>query len=1331
MLVSDSRGQAPFKELNINNGLPHTDAMCTVQDNKGFLWFATLDGLCRYDGVDMVIYRNDHADSTSLSSNRISGLEYDAERVGLWVATQSGGLNFLDLVTGRFVRLRILNGSQQVNEIVKVKLANKRDLWVSTPEGAYKAVLTSPINTTLKFVKYPMPQQGGVNYISVDSRGGVWAGTPAGLFYKTPKGAKFSVVDAAAPTDINAIIQQDEDQLVIGSSHGLYALNLQTLHLKKLNDLRVSSLLKDTDKIWAGTFEDGLFLLNGAGQVSYKYSFGSSFDEKQGTIRYLFKDKQASIFVSTIGDGIKVISPHSNSFKSFPYNVSATDFARVKRPICFYTDDKRYVLLGLHGSQFSIFDRSKNKFVFIKSSLEGAGAELNYDVSALYKSPDKTLWVGTVSGLAYAENFEYEQAISKPPKLRPLTNFEQSYRINRIIADSQGRIWVATQRGLFCYNSSRQLIFDSNTANKGRSCLSNATVNGILIKEDPKSRSTVLWLGTKQGLSRVVLDKRTLRLSSASHYLAGSNAQNLYSNWISLLHEDPKGNIWAGTIGGGLSKLASYTASAATFSTITTTEGLPTNDVETLLEDSEGSFWIGGIGLTKYDPAKGSFRYFDASDGLQSNAIKIWSAFKTSYGEMIFGGINGFNIFYPQNIDPKISISRPVLTKLIINNIVVKAGSKIEGEQILGKTLEYTSQITLNHKIKNFGLEFASVHSHDFSKIVYKYRLKGFDKSWSYTNSRKRFVNYTGLPSGNYTFELYASGGNGNWGTSLTTLQIEILPPFWNSKYGYAFYALIILGGLFTQRSYALMRISQKHKRELELAKQEQEIRQYEDKMQFFTNVSHELRTPLTLISTPIEQIINDGDAPPPVLHSLNIAHANANRLKKLIDQILDIRKLEIGKLELNSTAVALDDFLNTVFLQFKDIALRSDLTIELQSVTDLLIEIDAFKLEQVLGNLLSNAVKFTPTGGNISLKAAEHEGIVVIEVSNTGSYLSPEEASRVFEPFYQAQQPAAANGTGLGLTISRSLVELHGGTIEVQSIPSSQRQAAITTFRICLPLSTINLPLPLSQRQYLQTEAEEVNLQSIAVIDDNAELRQMLVQEFAKDYKVYQAADGKEGLKIVRKVKPLLVITDVMMPELDGIQLCKLLKGDLATSHIPVLMLTAKGTEQSRLQGLEAQADDYISKPFSLKELRVKVKNTIQQRENYRTKVSNEAALQPATLSFDSRDQKLLKDVISAIEQNMENADFSVEELCQTVAMSRPGLYRKIKELTGMSIQLFILDLRLKRAAQLLLTKGFSVSEVMYKTGFVSPSYFNKAFKNKFGHNPKAYAGNSTAPIN
>ncbi|MEJ7769142.1 MAG: two-component regulator propeller domain-containing protein, partial [Chitinophagaceae bacterium] len=723
--------QTVFKEFNINNGLPHTDAYCTVQDSKGFLWFATLDGLCRYDGFDMIVYRNDHSDPFSLTNNRIIALEYDKLRNGLWIGTQGGGLNYMDLVSGKFYQVDLKNNGHRVKEVLVIKIIEGQTLLVGTNEGLYEGVINNikPYTPTLK-----KSSVGGgiVESIFNDKNNGVWVGTLTSLYYKPIGSQIFSPIFTNVLQDVNSLVTYDSRNMLAGSPNGLFIVNFENFTVRKLNDLKATSLYVDNAaSIWVGTLASGLFNCNGEGSIVDNFSFDPSSTNFR--IKNIFKDRSSSLFISTQGEGIKIFNENNYTFKSYPKNVAAAAYSELKRPLCFYADDDSTVLIGTRRSGLAVYERytDRLKFYNVRSTITDQVTRSN--ITAVFKDSNKNLWIGDGKGIVMLDGKYVESKAFHSYLFKPLSGFPLPLRVNKILQDKKERVWVVTSRGLFCYDKNSKLVLNSNQLLKNYKSIQSDYLNDIILNEEDNGLSLVLWVASKSGIWRVKLNNTDFTLLDFKKFTAGAAENQLYANWISLLHQDRDQNIWAGTIGGGLSLMVPEKNGNYSFRTITTKNGLLTNDIETLLEDSQGNFWIGSIGLTKYNSKNRTFTYYDDNDGLQSNAFKVWAAFKREGGEMFFGGINGFNIFYPQSIGKKSEVYSPQLTNLVINNINVRPGIPIEGNVILKQSLPYTPEITLNHKIGSFGVEFASIHSHDFQKIVYRYMLKGYDKEWIYT----------------------------------------------------------------------------------------------------------------------------------------------------------------------------------------------------------------------------------------------------------------------------------------------------------------------------------------------------------------------------------------------------------------------------------------------------------------------------------------------------------------------------------------------------------------------------------------------------------------------
>ena len=593
-----------YKEFTINNGLPHTDALCTVQDNNGFLWFATLDGLCRYGGINMIVYRNDHSDTNSISNNRINTIELDNYRNGLWIGTQGGGLNFFDLVSGKFHRIKISSDDQPIKEVISIKITENNTLWVSKQNGLFVAAIDKQIPYTTKFIKIPIGKNAIVQSIYQDKNKGIWLGTLSELYYK-PLGKKsFVPIHTDKIKGIYSVIRYNDTHILAGTSNGLFMLNIEDFGFKKLNDLKVTSLLVDKSaNIWAGTLSEGLFVCNNDGTIQQSYPSGSAADHKN-IVKNIFKDRSSSIFVSTLGGGIKVINENNFTFKSYPQDVTEEALSHLKRPLCFFADDHSTLYIGTRRKGLAIYDRVTNSVKFYNVGENIPGLINGSSVTAIFKDNDKNLWVGDGKGLYILEPKYLINSSFNSKSFKHLTNPYLSFRVNKIVQDKRERIWVVTSKGLFCYNKNGQLVFTTNYLSKEYSSLNTDFLTDIILREEDNGNVQVIWLATKSGISVLKIKNADFTVTNLKKFTAGPGNDKLFSNWISLLHEDQDHNIWAGTIGGGLSRIVPGRNENFTFQTITTKDGLLTNDIETLQEDFEGNFWIGSIGLTKYNPKK-------------------------------------------------------------------------------------------------------------------------------------------------------------------------------------------------------------------------------------------------------------------------------------------------------------------------------------------------------------------------------------------------------------------------------------------------------------------------------------------------------------------------------------------------------------------------------------------------------------------------------------------------------------------------------------------------------------------------------------------------------
>ncbi|MFQ5797448.1 MAG: ATP-binding protein, partial [Bacteroidota bacterium] len=779
----------------------------------------------------------------------------------------------------------------------------------------------------------------------------------------------------------------------------------------------------------------------------------------------------------------------------------------------------------------------------------------------------------------------------------------------------------------------------------------------------------------------------------------------------------------------------------------------------------------------------GSFKNYYVQDGLQSNEFNLGAYHKSRSGEMFFGGINGFNSFYPDSIKDNPHIPPLVITGFQIFNESVKISP--QGETPLQKHISVTDEIVLSHKDNVFSFEFAALDYNAPEKNQNAYMMEGFDEDWIYSGTR-RFATYTNLDPGEYVFRVRGSNNDGIWNEEGTSVRIIITPPWWQTWWAYTVYVILIVAVLYGIRRFEVNRERLAHDLKLQRFEAEK-LREFDQmKSRFFANISHEFRTPLTLILGPLKKLTS-GDSQGDAKEQFRMMLRNGQRLLRLINQLLDFSKLEAGRMSLQARPENIVRLLKSIVSQFASLAERERITLRFVAPHQMItVYLDRDKLEKIMYNLLSNAVKFTPKGGKVSVsvdrspltkvtkggKEGEVE-FVEITVADTGIGIPPDCIDKIFDRFYQVDSthrrepapldksspteralfdkayPTGQEGTGIGLALTKELVELHSGEIHVCSQPGRG-----STFIVRLPLGKEQLKkaeiaaetpeaevvkdsvdydlIPIEEyetpdAESYHTKEEETPSDDrapiVLVVEDSHDMRGFIREILGKAYRVREAGDGVEGFERAVEIIPDLIISDVMMPRMDGFELCHKLKTDERTSHIPVILLTARASGESKVKGLETGADDYLTKPFDARELQIRVKNLIEERRKLRERFSREVTLQPRDIAVSSMDEQFLKRVMDVIEQRMSDPDFSTDTFTKKVGMSRMQLHRKLRALTDHSTGEFIRTMRLKRAAQLLKQHSGTVSEIAYEVGFNNLSYFARCFRDLFGQLPSDYA--------
>lgn len=915
-----------------------------------------------------------------------------------------------------------------------------------------------------------------------------------------------------------------------------------------------------------------------------------------------------------------------------------------------------------------------------------------------------------------------------------------------MINDRKGNVWIGTY-GLFGLyilkqeGGSKRLINFPGSDQPGK--LSSSNIRSIL--EDSYGN---IWIGTDQGLNLVTPEEQAKEDPFFRVFKReAGNPGSISHNYILPIFQAKDGTIWVGTMGGGLNKMNYHSnPDSISFSAYTTANGLPNNSIKGILEDDYGSLWISSNkGLTRFDVKNDIFADFNISDGIQDYEFGELAACKRKSGELIFGGVNGINVYNPIEILNDMVAPKVALTDFQVLNQSVKAGEKVRGRVILEEGINHVAKVKLKYAENSFAIYFSSLHFSSPANNKFKYMLKGFDADWIHTGADKRFAKYTNLSPGKYTFMVLSSNNDGVWSNDPKVLEIMVVSPWWMSDLAMVVYVLLLIAMIWFFQRYSLIRIRQKNELLMEHFEREKIEELSQMKLRFFTNISHEFRTPLTLIIGPLDKLMKNWGAlsEQQILKNFSVMRRNAAVLMNLINQLIDFRKLEQGKMKVNASYGDFIPFSRDVFNSFSELAANKSIEYVFTArKEELKVWFDVNILERVMYNLLSNAFKFTSENGRIEVIVDQEQDHILLQVIDNGIGIPQEMQEHIFERFYQAKRiNSSEKSTGIGLSFIKGLVELHKGDIHFESEENNG-----STFTVTLPKGNahltpdqMNSPLKDSDKavsiQQVEVDAIPVKVSdngteevheggkaTILVIEDNFELAEFLSNNLSEKYNVHTAENGEIGLEMVYKLDPDVIVSDVMMPVKSGFEVCKAIKEDENFCHKIVIMLTAKTAEESKIEGYTAGADAYISKPFSLEILETRIANLLQSRAMLKEKFKSTLSVNPSEVTTTSIDEKFLKRVLTIVEQNISNSEFTVEQLASDFGTSKFNLNKKLKDLTGNTANSFIREIRLKRAAQLLSTGRYSVTDVTYEVGFSDLKYFRNCFKKAFNSSPSEF---------
>ena len=1339
-----AQGTLIFKHINVDNGLPHNTVLSVLQDRKGYIWAATFDGLSKFNGLEFKVYKNETNNNKSISSNKINKLFEDANGK-LWVGTIDG-LNLFDPDAENFTRFKLSNSN--TNRVVLSIAQDKRGvLWAGTDKGLF--CIRPPQKGAKQYTtsKSALCGDNKITYLYVDADQNLWMGAGQTLaIYNIPK-ATFLPLPASIKANKNLtnsvirdIIQDHSKNFWIATeTHGLFYYNVKdgtcfnyTQDNGLLSNTVRALLEKENHEIWVGT-KKGLNIINtGANQIN-KFTNDpiNANSLSQNSIRCFFKDNENNIWIGTYNGGLNsVYSQYDNFYYLGLKKGGSNGLSYVIVNTIAQTHNGDFWMGTDDGGLNHVDTTLQHNHIYYQYN--GANRELlGNSIKSIAEAADTgKLWIATGSGLSIFDKksgtFTTTNFMPKPS----VTGFIQDYVL---LSDSNG-LWIGTNFNGLYYLENKGALHHYPTSQN----------NIIALFKDGND----LWIGTKDyGLNRLNIKTGAV----ASYETASNNPYGLTSNAILAIYKDSHKRVWVGTDGGGLNYFDDKTNR---FFSITETLGISNNTIHGILEDDQGRLWIStnkGLSCISFNKFKTPFNEtgltianYTIDDGLQSNQFTTGAAIKAQNGNLLFAGINGITAFNPSKI--KLNKVKPpvVFTDFLIFNKTLSFNTP---GSPLKKPIDETDEITLSHNQTFFSIKFAALNYINPKKNQFAFKLDGFSDSDWHVVGNQQMATYTNLDPGTYFFKVKAANNDGIWNDVPRVLKIIILPPWWKTYWAYAGYVIIIVFLLYLFNFYS--KKTERLKNELKYESishiKDQELAQKQ--LSFFVNISHEIKTPLTMIMAPLERMIEMNISNNKVQNQLMLMHRNGERLIRLINQLLDKKKLESGQMHLQASENNIVSFIQEILLAFDGLAKLKNINLKLKTKQpDIKIWFDNDKLEKVLYNLLSNAIKFTQNYGNItvSITPPDADNNISIIVEDNGCGIPPENIKKIFTQFYHYDSSLTIEGTGLGLAFSKELVELHHGELTVESRPETPDSNGFTRFSIKLPLGkshlketeiannyrdgediqsynqTKNLSAAFSSKKEEILKNRKADAISMLIIEDNQDVLEFVKTGFEADFEVFTATNGLEGLSLAKEISPDIIISDVMMPGINGIELCGLLKLDIQTSHIPVILLTARTQLKYKMEGLETGADDYITKPFNFSILEIRAWNLIENRQKLKERYQKEINLDPQNIAISNLDEAFLKKVLNYIEQHIADPELSVELLSQEVAMSKSLFYKKIKSLTNLSGVEFIRSVRLKRAAQILAQGQSTVNEVAYMVGFSDVNYFRKCFKEQFNYTPK-----------
>ena len=1369
------------RHYGVENGLSQNTIMSIIQDCDGYMWFGTWDGLNKFDGYRFTTYKS-HPSLDIFRNNRVEYIREDSLGF-IWFQTYDGKFHRFDKAREKFYTCSCSFPFIRYNASRLLVEPSAGVLFFVAEKGVLK-IEETPDGEITETV-YNLSDGGRPHFIVDDLEGGIWYDSSNRLVRRSVSAQDsilFSLPSADPVIRITTALRSS-DGLWFGATQGkLYRYSFSNHNFEPIwlgNEAEVTCMAQVSQyELMIGTKDDGLYLYNIMRGALHHIAEGFS----TGTIVSLCNDSYGVVWVENDRNGILRYRIADHSLRHLQSSIDLR-YAPLRANMLLLEDHEHNIWVNPFGGGFSRYNRETDQ-------LENPIVGLTNMIHTAYVNRQGELWLSTYETGIHClsqrkEQFRLHDMRHSDANLGEVRSMLQTSDGRVVLADKDQEIVTTNGESLlrtiprnidltaYCmaedadgslllgtrfnglYRLRNGQLSEENIARDGSRLSSDAVYDIVLAANGDTYVGTYgggvnimhngSWLNSANGWTDYPLNEcqrvrclmpvgDTVMLAGTTNGLLQIDMRNHATRFthycdVHCLLQDSRGNIWVGTFSGGLNKVLALASDSlpAQFTTYTVENGLRSDIVLSMQEDAGGRIWFASEStITRFDPISGTFQHFSPFVNAYNGYFTESKALRLSSGDIMLGYNNGYCIFSPERIVRSEEVPPLQLTAFQLFNNDVAVGA--EGSP-LKSSISNTKEITLNHKQSVWSLEYAALDFFNADKIEYAFILEGFDKDWNYVHNQRK-ATYTSLSQGRYVFKVRSTNAEGVWVQNERTLRVHILPSFWQTGWASVIYILIALFVLGV--TYLLVSRYNRLQQQVQVEKQVTDIR-----LRFFTNISHELRTPLTLISGPVDNILRTEKLSANAKTQLEIVQSNARRMLRLINEILDFRKIQNKKMRLRIQQTRLAALVEDTCGNFNKEAYDKHINFRFENLApEAMVWLDKEKTDIILYNLLSNAFKFTPAGKSITVSVSEKSNFVLLKVSDEGVGIPHEKRGIIFERFSshnEIENLAEKAGTGIGLNLVKELVDLHKGYIEVESETGKG-----TTFTVMFrkgkehfgnEVDFVNNSDVLPHKQDpMQPKLDSVvvkqNLPHMLIVEDNEDMRTFLQNIFCKEFTIHSAKDGEEGLALVRELCPEIVITDLMMPNMDGLTLTNHIKTEEATSHIPVILLTAKEAIESRLEAMNCGADDYITKPFSAEYLKARVSNLLKQRERLRDSYrSNLLTLQATPLAREKTpDEVFLAKLLDFMEKNMDNNELVVEDMVSDMAMGRTVFFNKLKNLTGLSPVEFIREVRIKRAAQLLETGAYNVTEVTYMVGMNDSRYFSKCFKAVYGMTPTEY---------